>query len=62
MKRHRIFWSMMAICIGCLGLAAGLSAAQEAYPSRPIQVIVPFPPGVWRTLWHDLFLPLLKSF
>ena len=45
MKRHGVFFGVMVICIGCLGLAAGLSAAEEVYPSRPIQIIVPFPPG-----------------
>jgi tripartite-type tricarboxylate transporter receptor subunit TctC len=28
-----------------LALAAGAAAAQEAYPSRPISIVVPFPPG-----------------
>jgi tripartite-type tricarboxylate transporter receptor subunit TctC len=45
MKRHRIFLGIMVICISCLGLAASLSAAEDVYPSRPIQIIVPFPPG-----------------
>jgi len=34
---------LMAMCLG--GLAAGGVLAAEAYPTRPIQVIVPFPPG-----------------
>ena len=32
-------------CLGIIGLTPGISAAQEAYPSRPVQIIVPFPPG-----------------
>jgi tripartite-type tricarboxylate transporter receptor subunit TctC len=31
--------------LGVLVLAAGAVAAQEAYPSRPISMVVPFPPG-----------------
>lgn len=45
MKRYGTFFGMMAVCIGCLGLSASISLAEEAYPSRPVQIIVPFPPG-----------------
>ena len=31
--------------LGMLALAAGATPAQEAYPSRPISIVVPFPPG-----------------
>ncbi len=31
--------------LGMLALAAGAAAAQEAYPSRPVSLVVPFPPG-----------------
>lgn len=47
MKR-RGKWVLIMIGVGCLGiigLTPGISAAQEAYPSRPVQIIVPFPPG-----------------
>ena len=45
MKRYGIFFGMIVLCISCLGLDGGLSFAEEVYPSRPIQIIVPFPPG-----------------
>jgi tripartite-type tricarboxylate transporter receptor subunit TctC len=31
--------------LGVLALAAATAAAQEAYPSRPISLVAPFPPG-----------------
>lgn len=34
-----------AIAAASLGLAAALSFAQEAFPSRPVKIIVPFAPG-----------------
>jgi len=33
------------MCLGITGLIPEISAAQEVYPSRPVQIIVPFPPG-----------------
>jgi tripartite-type tricarboxylate transporter receptor subunit TctC len=36
---------MMAVCVGTIGLLAGVAPAAESYPNRAIQVIVPFPPG-----------------
>jgi len=38
---------LMAVLVGAglLGLIPKLAVAQEAYPTRPVQVIVPFPPG-----------------
>jgi tripartite-type tricarboxylate transporter receptor subunit TctC len=32
-------------CLVVLSIAAGTARAQDAYPSRPITLIVPFPPG-----------------
>ncbi len=43
MKIRKIFAVSVAICLFALG--PGIGGAQEAYPTRPIQVIVPFPPG-----------------
>jgi tripartite-type tricarboxylate transporter receptor subunit TctC len=43
-KRIRLAVLMM-MCLGVVGLAAGQALAADAYPTRPIQVIVPFPPG-----------------
>ena len=50
MKSKRVFPAVlemlwMGLCMGILGLAAGLAFAAEPYPVRPIQVIIPFPPG-----------------
>jgi tripartite-type tricarboxylate transporter receptor subunit TctC len=33
------------VCMGVVGMSISGAVAQEAYPTRPIQVIVPFPPG-----------------
>jgi tripartite-type tricarboxylate transporter receptor subunit TctC len=46
MKSMKVLLAVIAIaCIGAIGPAAGASLAAEAYPTRSIQVIVPFPPG-----------------
>jgi len=42
MTRHRLILSALAVLIVALGQPA---AAQEPYPSRPISLVVPFPPG-----------------
>ena len=45
-KSMKVLLAVMAIaCMGTIGPVAGTSLAAEAYPTRPIQVIVPFPPG-----------------
>jgi len=40
-------WFLVAtlFCFAAAGLASGAALADEPYPTRPIQVIVPFPPG-----------------
>ncbi len=46
MKSKRVLLAVMAIlCLGAIGPVAGTALAAEAYPARPIQIIVPFPPG-----------------
>jgi tripartite-type tricarboxylate transporter receptor subunit TctC len=46
MKATRIHWAvMMLVCIGAMGLFSGKVMGDEAYPARPVQIIVPFPPG-----------------
>ena len=36
---------LLCLVITALGLAAGMSWAQEDYPGRPLTMLVPFPPG-----------------
>lgn len=36
---------LTVMCLGIGGLTAGSALAADSYPTRPIQVIVPFPPG-----------------
>src|SRR6266851_8128709 len=33
------------VALVALGLMAGVAAAQDSYPSRPITIVAPFPPG-----------------
>lgn len=44
MKRMKFFCSVLVI-IGLMGVIPAMGMADEPYPTRPIQVIVPFPPG-----------------
>jgi tripartite-type tricarboxylate transporter receptor subunit TctC len=43
--RTRVVVIMGVWCLGMIGLIPGLAISQEVYPSRPVQIIVPFPPG-----------------
>jgi tripartite-type tricarboxylate transporter receptor subunit TctC len=46
MQAKRILLALLAImCLGVASFAAGQALAADAYPNRPISVIVPFPPG-----------------
>ena len=42
-KAHSLL--VIATCVGMIGLLWGTARADEPYPTRPIQVFVPFPPG-----------------
>ena len=46
MKSKRVFAAVLQmLCMAILGLLAGQALAADPYPVRPIQVIIPFPPG-----------------
>jgi tripartite-type tricarboxylate transporter receptor subunit TctC len=45
MTRLRLILSVLAVTILVAGALAQPAAAQEPYPSRPISLVVPFPPG-----------------
>ncbi len=42
LSRKIVFW---VVTVMIAGMIPGMGAAQEAYPTRPVQVIIPFPPG-----------------
>jgi len=44
MKTGKTIFFAVLIAVG-VGLIPGMVIAQEAYPTRPVQIIVPFPPG-----------------
>lgn len=37
--------SLVVMAVSLLGVVAGLASADDPYPTRPITVVVPFPPG-----------------
>ena len=43
--RTRVPVIMGVWCLGMIALIPGVAISQEVYPSRPVQIIVPFPPG-----------------
>ncbi|MHB8770233.1 MAG: Bug family tripartite tricarboxylate transporter substrate binding protein [Syntrophales bacterium] len=46
MSARRRLWAVLAmVCLTATVLATGPALAADPYPTRPIQVIVPFPPG-----------------
>jgi hypothetical protein len=46
MKKSKVnLLLVITACVGMIGLFSGTARADEPYPTRPIQVLVPFPPG-----------------
>jgi tripartite-type tricarboxylate transporter receptor subunit TctC len=43
--KGKIGIAFLGVCVGLLGMALDRGLAAEAYPSRPLNMIVPFPPG-----------------
>lgn len=55
-RRH-----LLGLIAATLGAASGLAVAQDAYPSKPIRWIVPYPPGGPTDLMARLLQPELQS-
>jgi tripartite-type tricarboxylate transporter receptor subunit TctC len=43
--RKNLSKALRMLCFGAMASLAGLAPAQQTYPSKPIRIIVPFPPG-----------------
>ncbi len=44
MKQPSTLWGL-ALCLGLSLLVSPSAQAQDSYPSKPIKIVVPFPPG-----------------
>ena len=55
LRRRTTFFTLAP---GALAAAAGLGAPARAqgYPSRPIRIVVPYPPGSGTTSWPACWL------
>ena len=45
MKPAGRLWVVLTCAVALLGLSNAAAFAQDKYPSRPIRIIVPLPPG-----------------
>ena len=50
-----------SLLVAAFGLIAGLAAAQDAYPSKPIRWVVPYPPGGPTDLMARLLQPEMQA-
>ena len=42
---NKLFRSLLPLAVAGLGCVCTMAGAQDAYPSKPIRMVVPFPPG-----------------